>query len=364
MAPIGVGIVGLSARRGWAGSAHVPALRAVPGYELLAVSASTPDSAQDAAAQYGVSVACRSAEELVARSDVDLVVVTVKVPHHYELVMAALDAGKTVLCEWPLGNGLAEAEELAVTARQRAIRGFVGLQGRASPAVRYVRELIRTGRIGEVLSTTLVGSAATHGAGVVGPDAVYLLDRANGATMLTITCGHTLDALCFCLGEFRELQAATATRRPLARRSDTGESVRRTAPDEVAVVGVLEGGAVASIHYHGGSARASGLRWEIRGTEGELVVYADQGSLQIVAPGVRAGASEGDLGELNIPSEDELVPGTPGTPSYNVAQAYARLLADLAGDSAEVPTFEDAVIRHRMIDAIERSSSSGTRVSY
>jgi hypothetical protein len=61
-----------------------------------------------------------TAEELARRDEVDLVVVTVKVPHHREVVTTALQAGKMVLCEWPLGNGLAEAEELAALARYPA----------------------------------------------------------------------------------------------------------------------------------------------------------------------------------------------------------------------------------------------------
>ena len=62
-------------------------------------------------------------------------------------------------CEWPLGSKLAEAEEIAVRAKQVSARTAVGLQARCSPTVRYVRDLIRDGYVGEVLSTTLVGSA-------------------------------------------------------------------------------------------------------------------------------------------------------------------------------------------------------------
>lgn len=60
-------------------------------------------------------------------------VVSVKVPHHLELVMAALAAGKNVLSEWPLGNGTAEAEKMAAFASSRNLRGFVGLQARLAP---------------------------------------------------------------------------------------------------------------------------------------------------------------------------------------------------------------------------------------
>jgi hypothetical protein len=64
-----------------------------------------------------------------------------------------------------------------------------------------------------------------------------------------------VDALCYCLGEFTELTATTATRRPIVRLSGTDETIPMTAADQVAVTGVIEGGAVASLHYRGGLSR-------------------------------------------------------------------------------------------------------------
>jgi predicted dehydrogenase len=352
---IGVGMVGLSARGGWAARAHVPALRAVPGYELRAVSGSSPESAAEAAREFDVPIACGSVEELAARPEVDLVVVCVKVPHHRELVLAAVEAGKDVLCEWPLGNGLAEAEELAAAAAGR-VRGFVGLQGRSAPATRYVRSLVEDGALGEILSTTLVGSGGNWGETIPGAGSVYLLDRANGAHMLTIPAGHSVDVLCTCLGEFAEVSATVATRRRSVRRVDTGESVPMSAFDQVAVTGTLEGGAVATVHYRGGTSSALPLYWEINGTEGELVVTAEEGHLQRARFHLRK-----DGVELPIPASLELVPGEPGSAPYNVAQAYAQLSGDLREGTHNVPTFADAVVRHRLIDAVERSGASGER---
>lgn len=364
MSTVGVGIVGLSANGGWAARAHVPALRAIPGYEIRAVSASSPASAEAAAREYGVPIACADADELAARPEVDLVVISVRVPHHRELVLAAVAAGKDVLCEWPLGNGLAEAEELEAAAATAGVRGFVGLQGRSNPGVRHVAGLVRDGLIGEVLSTTLVGSGGNWGETIAGERSLYLLDRANGAHMLTIPFGHSVDALCTCLGEFGELTATLATRRPTVRRADTGDSVPMTAYDQIAVTGTLESGAVASLHYRGGSPRGANLLWEINGTEGDLVVAADEGHLQRAELRVRAGTGDDGLADVPVPADLELVPGEPGSPPYTVAQAYARLLADLRDGTHTVPTFADAVVRHRMIDAIERAGSSGQSQRY
>jgi len=83
----------------------------------------------------------------------------------------------------------------------------------------------------------------------------YLLDRANGATMLTIPAGHMLAALTSVLGEVAEVSAVLAARRTTALVADTGETLPVSAPDQVLVSGVLVSGAPVSIHYRGGAAR-------------------------------------------------------------------------------------------------------------
>src|SRR5260370_16405535 len=81
----------------------------------------------------------------------------------------------------------------------------------------------------------------------------YLTDRSTGATLMTIPGGHSIDALCFCLGEFKELSSFVVTQRPQVKNVETGETLRMTSPDQVLVNGVLESGALASIHIKGGA---------------------------------------------------------------------------------------------------------------
>src|SRR5260370_14369567 len=112
---LGVGIVGVSPVRGWAATAHIPALRALPRYEIRALSAHSAESARAAGEVFGVSAVFSDHEQLVTRPDIDVVAVTVKVPHHRALVCAAL-AGKAVYCEWPLGGDLDDARAMAALA--------------------------------------------------------------------------------------------------------------------------------------------------------------------------------------------------------------------------------------------------------
>jgi predicted dehydrogenase len=352
--PVRVGIIGLSASGGFAAGAHVPALRALDGYELRGCSASSPESAAAAAAKHDVPLSFGSAEELAASDEIDLVVVTVKTPYHYELVMTALQAGKMVLCEWPLGNGSAQSAELATEASRRGLRTAVGLQARSAPWLLYLRDLVAGGYVGEVLSTTIIGSGLSYGAQCP-PAARYSIDAANGATMLSIPMGHTLDAACLVLGEFTDFTATLATRRPVVHDTATGEALPMSVPDQVAVSGRLENGAVASVHYRGGLSRATNLHWEINGTEGDLVVTGPSGHLQLADVQIRgARAADDGLARLEVPEKYELVPGAAGQSARvaNVAHAYAQLLEDIQTGSSVVPTFEHAARRHAMLDAI------------
>ena len=360
--PIGVGIIGITPGKGWAAVAHVPALRALPDYKLAALSTSRMESAIAAGAAFGVDAVFDNAGDLARHPDVDLVVVTVKVPHHFELVSAALDAGKMVYSEWPLGNGLDESIRMANRSAELGIRTVVGLQARLSATIRYVHDLVRDGYVGEVLSTSLIGSGMSWGA-EMGSDFEYVADHRNGATMLSIPQSHTLDALCAVLGEFTEVSATQAQRRDRVALTGTDRVIDMTSPDQVAFSGVLSNGAVASVHYRGGQSLGTNLLWEINGSKGDLRLTADTGHGQFAAYTLEGGRVGGDsFGKLTVPEDYHSTIGVRG-PAENVANVYAALARDLASGTHTAPDFAHAVVRHRMIDAIERSAREGVRVA-
>src|SRR5437667_1082951 len=295
---IRVGIIGANPDRGWAAVAHIPALKSLShDFEITALSTSRRESADAASKLFRVPVAFDNHRDLVNRADVDVVAITVKVPYHLELATSALGAGKAVYCEWPLGNGLKEAETLAALAKKKGVLAVAGRQARSAPAVAYVHDLIEQGYVGEVLSTTLIGSRMGWGE-TVEPFNAYLNDKTNGATMLSIALGHGADALCYCLGEVRELSATMAIRRTSATIVGTDERQPMTAADQIAVSGLLEGGAAFSIHYRGGVSRGTNFLWEINGTEGDLQISADGGQAQIFELTVRGG--RGDQSSLTV----------------------------------------------------------------
>jgi predicted dehydrogenase len=357
---IGVGIIGLSAKRGWAAIAHVPAIRLNPEFEIRALCATSPESATEAAEKFDVPLAFSNYKEMVNLPEIDLVVVTVKVPFHYELVTAALDAGKMVYCEWPLGNSLGEAKEMAILSRVKGIRTFTGLQARSAPEIRYVRDLIQSGYVGTVLSTSMIASGNGWG-GTTRPESLYQLDPRNGATLLTIPFGHAVDALCWCLGEFNELTGINAIRRPYAKMAGSELEYPTATDDQLAVSGILKNGTVASIHYRGGTSRGTNFLWEINGTEGDIQITGNShlqfGNIQIRG----ANGTDNTLVDLPVPASYIKVAGDPAHQSFNLAQVYSYLLKDIRENTNTLPTFDDGVTRHRMISAIELAFESGKR---
>src|ERR1700704_4442038 len=364
LSKLGVGIIGVSPTRGWAATAHIPALRALPNYEIRALSAHSAESARAAGEAFGVRAVFSDPEQLVRQPDVDVVAVTVKVPHHRELVSAALAAGKAVYCEWPLGRDLDEARAMAALAAQKGVRTVVGLQARQAPAIEFVQELLSGGYVGEVLSTTMVGLSVPGG--VVGQPGAYMLDKANGASLLTIAVGHSLDVLSHVLGEFAELSAVSDLRRPLITIEETGEQIVKTAADQIAVIGTLTSGATASVHIREAVAGGTGFMWEINGTDGTLRITADAALPEIFPLTVSGAQGRNEPAELAVPAaltqKWPALTSLEGAPAFNVGRAYAAFAADIDNGTHTVPDFADAVRRHEVIAAIERSAASGARV--
>ena len=359
---IRVGIVGATVTQGgsgWGANAHVPALKALPNYELKAVCTSHEDTAKASAAAFGAERGFSRFSDMVAHPEIDLVVVCVRVPGHRDLVMAALQAGKSVFCEWPLGKDMAEAEEMAGLARQRSLKTIVGLQGRSDPTILYARDLIQAGYIGEVLTAHLNTSAQAQLQR--GPGRIWQGARANGANTLTIAGGHAIDAMCAVLGELAELSARVSTRIPEWRTLE-GTPVDVDAPDSINVIGQMVSGAEVSVNVAAVPSNPGGNRLEVYGREGALVIRAN-GALSLGPNQMHAGQGKEAMAAMPVPANYRFVPeGTPGGQPYNVAQAYARAADGLRGGRALDVDFNLAVRRHKMIDAIERSSATGQSV--
>ena len=167
MAPIRVGFIGLSSNKSdsiapgsWANLAHLPHLLSSPDYEIVALANSSKEAAQKAIKAYNLPATTKaygSPEEIANDPDVDLIVISVVVMKHYQLAKPALLAKKNVFVEWPLGTNLAESEELAALAKENGVRTIVGLQARADSLVEKLKEILESGQIGEIKSSSVLG---------------------------------------------------------------------------------------------------------------------------------------------------------------------------------------------------------------
>ncbi|OAV49291.1 oxidoreductase [Rhizobium sp. WYCCWR10014] len=351
-APIRVGIIGVHPDRGWASTAHVPALQELPQFRLSALSHSRIEVAQAAAQKFGFDHAVSSTEELVNHPEVDLVVVTVRVPEHLKLVTAALEAGKSVFSEWPLGMNVRDAEAMNELAAATGVLTMIGLQTRANPAIWHVRQLVGDGYVGEVLSASVIGSGITWGEEI--EEAFrYTLDPSKGASMLHVPFAHTMDALGFALGsEFLSVSGTLSTRRPTIRIAESREIVPLTVADQIAFSGRLESGALVISHFRGGLSRATNFHMEINGSKGDLLLTSPVGYVGVGGfnlSGARAGENlhpipvPGDFG----PEENVLI--------GNVKKLYQLFAADKQSGTRQSPTFQSAVNLHRLVNAVEQS---------
>ncbi len=360
---IRVGMVGaITPNRGFSSIAHMPALQAAARLRRSSPFCTTRQESADAAAKhYGVPLAFADPVKLAQHPDVDLVTVCVKVPDHYTPVMAAIDAGKHVYSEWPLGRNTAEAMQMRDAADRKGVRHAVGLQGQVSPSINYVKDLIDQGHVGKPLSGTLFVNAANWGAAL---DRAYQADFANGANLMTITGGHNLDALCYCLGEFRELFAFAVSQRDEIPSQDTGGLVAKDVPDQLVVSGIVGDGTVVSAQVRGGMARGNEFLFEIHGSDGDLSLAATmRASTQRQELTVRgARGKDKDMQEMQVPAKYRWVPDAVPTGSpYNVAQLYQKFGEAIRDGAAFHPSFNEAVTRHRMLDMITAAARSGQK---
>src|SRR5215471_5387297 len=149
---IRLGLIGASVRGTWSSRSLLPAVRASADIELTAVCTTRADSAEAARQAYGARLAFDDWRKMVASPEVDAVAVVVRVPSHYPPTKAALEAGKHVYCEWPLGRTTVEATELAALATAKGLVTVVGLQARVNPAIMHLKELVAAGYLGEVMA--------------------------------------------------------------------------------------------------------------------------------------------------------------------------------------------------------------------
>ncbi|KAK9414042.1 hypothetical protein SUNI508_11368 [Seiridium unicorne] len=371
MAPIRTAIIGLSSNAvtNWASQAHLPYLLSPEGrskFEIIALCNSSVDAAKKSVKAFDLSPETRaygSPDDLAADPDVQLVVVSTRVDKHYETALPNLKTGKNVYVEWPLAENLARAEELAQLAKEKGVKTVVGLQGRFTPPLIKLRELIASGRIGKVLSSKVSAfGGAMHRENLTN-GLRYFTDRKVGGNFLTIGFGHISDNIQYVLGDIQNIQSKLQIQRPDAKLIDRAsgevtEVVKSDVPDLVFINGTLS---ESDITVEGASISIDARRgqpfkgepafiWTINGEKGEILLTSYNGpSIGVNSADVVIKIHDHETDKVQkvdwgaSPSE-HLPPA-----GRNIAALYE---AYAAGDVSKYADFEHALKRHKQIDSI------------
>jgi predicted dehydrogenase len=359
---IRLGLIGASVSGTWSARSHLPALRASVDVELTAVCTTKADTADAARRAWGARLAFDDWHKMVVSPEIDAVAVVVRVPSHYAPTKAALEAGKHVYCEWPLGRTTAEAAELAELAQAKGLVTAVGLQARVNPALMHMKELMATGFVGEVMAVHV--SLMREGVLSRPSHRTWQRDAKLGANTLTIANGHTVDAMRFVTGDFIRLSAVVATQAKQWLDTGTNTWLDVTSPDNILISGRLANGAVASVHVGAIPFAGSGYHMEIYGRDGTLVISGEE-SPQLGEVSLHGAKGSNTLAPMAVPARFMFASaGTPSGEALNVGQMYAQFAGAIRGGESRQPTFETAVELHRLVDAIEQASDSGREATF
>ncbi|MBV9685697.1 MAG: Gfo/Idh/MocA family oxidoreductase [Alphaproteobacteria bacterium] len=357
-----LGLIGASVSGTWSARAHLPALQASSDIELTAVCTSRADSAEAARRAWGARSAFDDWRKMVGSPEIDAVAVVVRVPSHYAPAKAALEAGKHVYCEWPLGRTTAEAVQLAALAKANGRVTAVGLQARVNPALMHMRELVKTGFVGEVMAVHV--SLLREGVLSRPSHRTWQRDAELGANTLTIANGHTVDAMRFVTGDFQRLSAVVATQVKQWLDTGTNSLLDVTSPDNVLLSSRLVGGAVASVHVGAIPFAGSGYRMEIYGRDGTLVA-AGKDSPQLSEVFLHGAKGNNALAPIPVPQHFTFAaPGTPPGEAFNVGQMYRLFARAIRHGDGTQPNFDTAVELHRLVDAIRQASEQGQETTF
>ena len=350
---IRVGIVGANAKAGWAKLSHVPAIKGLPGLKLAAVATRNEQSAREAAVAFGADRWFSDPVAMMCDDRIDVITISVKVPEHRELVLAALQAGKAVYCEAPLGRTVAETEEIAGAAG--SLHTAIGLQGRLNPAMRRAAQLLSSGKIGRPLNARVVFSCSGFGSELSSAHD-YFNKASSGADLLTIPGGHALDAVEAILGPIIEVDARAEILWPVVKLTDTGQQSARETPDHVGILGMTRSGAVFTADISAGEATEDGrFRFDVRGSEGWLSLTSDH------PYGLQAGDVKLTSNVAFATPDKAAVSGGFMGAAINVGEVYARLVRDLHAGTRSTPGFEHALHNARLIEAVTRAAKHGER---
>ena len=383
---LSVGMVGYA----FMGAAHSQAWRNAPRFfdlplriQMSAVAGRDEAKVAAAATQLGWDSTETSWQALVTRDDIDLIDVCTPGDTHAEIAIAALEAGKHVLCEKPLANTVEEAEAMvaaAEKARAAGVRSMVGFTYRRVPAIGLARRLVADGRIGTIhhvraqyLQDWIVDPEAPlswrldkekAGSGALGDIGAHIVDLTQFIT------GDTIDTVTGRLETFvkeRPLPAEHHT--GLSGTAGTDPAADRgpvTVDDAAAFLARFRGGALGVFEAtRFANGRKNAIRIEINGSRGSLAFDFEDMNVLHFYDGDDGAATAGFRRILATEAEHPYVaawwpPGHLLGYEHGFTHQVVDLVNDLAHGMDPMPSFADGLQVQRVLAAVETSSDTTT----
>src|SRR3954466_15434147 len=376
---LGVGLIGYA----FMGAAHSQAWRTAPHFfdlplrpELTVLAGRDAGRVADAAQRLGWSSTETDWRRVIERDDVDLVDVCTPGDTHAEIAIAALEAGKHVLCEKPLANSVPEAEAMAEAAARAAARGgraMVGFTYRRVPAIGLARTLVAEGRLGEIrhvraqyLQDWIADPAVPMswrldkdkaGSGALGAIAAHIVDLTQHIT------GQRITGVSARLETFVEERPLAASSGSLS--GAAGEGVGRVTVDDAAVfLGRFTGGALAVFEAtRFALGRKNAIRIEINGSDGSVAFdFEDMNVLHFYdgnEPAATAGFRRIVVTEPEHPYVSAWWPAGHGLGyEHGFTHQVVDLVTAIAKEEDPSPSFADGLQVQRVLDAVERSAAN------
>jgi len=380
-APLGIGMVGYS----FMGAAHSQAWRTAPRFfdlprspRMTAVVGRDGARVAEAAERLGWESSETDWRALLERDDIDLVDICTPGDTHAEIAIAALEAGKHVLCEKPLANSVAEAERMTEAAERAAaagIRSMVGFTYRRVPAVQLAQQLVAEGRIGSVHHVRVQYLQDW----LVDPESplTWRLDKEKaGSGALGDIGAHAVDLAQFITGEavtrVSGLLQTFVTERPVSSASaglsaTAGEGRGPVTVDDAALfLARLSGGGVASFEAtRFATGRKNAIRLEINGSRGSIAFDFEDMNVLHFFDGDDP-AREGGFRRIVVTEPDHpyVAAWWPAGHGLGYEHGFTHQVVDLVGAIASgenpSPSFADGLAVQRVLDAVERSADAET----
>ena len=368
---LGVGMVGYA----FMGRAHSQAWRNLASFfelpcrpRMAAICGRDPDAVAAAAARLGWHAAETDWKRLVQRDDVDLVDVCTPGSSHAEISIAALEAGKHVLCEKPLANTVEEARAMAAAAERAAtggVRAMVGFNFRRVPAVALARELVAAGRLGTIRHVR-GAYLASH---MLDPESpmVWRLDAAQaGSGALGDLGAHAIDLAQHLAGDrIAGVSALTETfvrERPLA--DGSGARGQVSVDDAALFIARFAGGALGGFEAtRFAPGHTEGLAVEVNGELGSVVWELGALNQLRLFDATEEPATQG-FRTIQVTRADHPYAGAwwPDGHTIGYEHTFTHEIRDLLHAIADgrdpAPSFAEGLQVQEVLDAVQRSAAS------